>query len=212
MAATRVAPAFSGLLFLALFVGGSFLQPEAPQDEGASADEIRAFYDRNARSMTAGLALGFVGLAFLLWFVGHLRDRVGGVAFGAGLVLAGLWMLVLALETAPFLLDRAAASDARVEAVFAFDLLAEAVGDATTVPRAVFVGAASAAFLRGGQFRALGWAGLPVAAACLAGVLFPLEAGPWGAVWFAGLVLFLAWFLALAITVPTAALRREVSA
>ena len=201
--------AVCGAAYALLWLASGFFSPEGPADETATAGQISSFFAQNGPTLGLGVALNLVSSAFFVVFVGGLYGvlrRAAGeggnlseIAFAGGLLTAGLFLVGAAMSAVPLLVEMEGARPTLVETLYAVGGVGnEAMGDVTTVTRAVFVGAASAVALRyGGLPRWLGWSGAAVALVSLAASLFPLEYDVFGLLWFVAFMLFPLWvFLA----------------
>lgn len=191
-----------GIVFVALSIVWGILISDAPGFDDSDA-EITSFYadgGDSGRVFLASILLGWSPI-FLLWFLGSLRSmlrraegdtgRLSAVAFGAGIALASLvWVKVAvtgAVAAAVEYSDTFTADPDTVkfgDAVFLWLLSNEGVAGG------VLIAATSVIALRTGVFPAwLAWAGLAVAlVSFFAGFLFGLQ-----------LFLLLAWILVVSL-------------
>ena len=204
--------AISGLLFVALFFTAFFgLQDlDFPPAGSASAEEIRAFFERE-RPRMAFATLGFTaGWTAFLWFIGSIRSpgtapdgvrRLESVATGAGVIVAGLALAGVALHSEFVFADPTTDAATLVSQLALFDASGGLFG-ITPFLRAVFVGALSIVALRdGGSMRWLGWFGLLVAATNVLGGIDYVIPADWSLTGhpLLDLIAFLAWILAASI-------------
>jgi hypothetical protein len=197
--------AYAGIAFVALTVAWAVLLIVADRPgHNSSNDTISEFWDDSGKRglvLLATVALSFAGAA-LLWFLGSFRvvlrraegepARLATIAFGGGVVLAGLMFvknsidaglaIALEFEADGFTLDPDAYRT--LHAVFLGLLVHEGIA------AAVLIGAASLLALRTRLFPGwLAWAGIVFALLALASWLvagFPL-------------ILVLAWVLAVSV-------------
>jgi hypothetical protein len=195
---TRWSP-LGGIVFVALWLV-AFIAALV-EEPGTSDAEVIAHYTDSANQGRAQMASFLIVLAglFFLWFIAGLRSRLAraegaaGVrttlAFGAGLVSSGLWIVAAAFwmgvgytaqETREYTVDP---DTVRLVAEMAY--LIWVFGTAVAL---VLVLATSLVALRTDLLpRWLAWAGLPVAAVILLTALF------------VGFFVFLAWVLATSV-------------
>lgn len=175
--ATNRIAAFTGVLFFALVM----VAPEPNiGTERPSAEQVKRFYLENQQSFRASLLLVGLAYAFFLCFLAVVRSELrraeGGsgtlssLAWGAGLLLAGFFVLGNALHVVPAVVsadtDPAQAATWRVFGEEAYDTLVEA----STFWVGVMMAAVSLIVLRqGGLPRWLGWTAAVIGAAALIG-------------------------------------------
>ena len=105
--------AAGGLVFAVLIIVGFAIVIPKPPDLDSSAARIAAYYVDHQSAIQAGLTIISIGLFFFFWFLGSLRSalataegghgRLTSVAYGAGLVAAGVLMVgIAAAEAAAF--------------------------------------------------------------------------------------------------------------
>ena len=90
----------AGLVFVLLFVIALVIVPNPPKS-GAPAHEIQRHFSEHAGVIRASTYFGVLSLIFFIALLAGLRSRISrfnadvfaGIAFGGGLVLAGLAML-----------------------------------------------------------------------------------------------------------------------
>lgn len=198
----------AAVFFVALLVASSFFLPEGPSDETATSEQITSFYAQNETTLAIGVSLSILSWAFFIWFLASLRDVLseaasgsGGsssIAFGSGLVTAGLFLSSSALSAMPLLVDMGEAASPLIW--YSIANSSEALGDVTTVTRGVMALAVSWPAIRFGVFpKWLGWIGVIIAVLSLVGSGFPISGGPFGLIWFLGYALFLLWLLIIGI-------------
>jgi len=198
----RWAP-LTGIVFVALIVVTFFVPAASPPSAGDPASDVVAWFDEHETALLTSGYLSGLALIFFVWFLGSLQRRLrdGGeprlavIAFGGGLVLAGIALLGNA--TAQYLAWGLAA-DLDAETVRALWLIG--FGSLVyTFPLVVLVEAIAIAALRSRVFprwyAALGF---------LAGLWFVVGGAayaddgffsPTGAYGFIGFLAFLVWVL-----------------
>jgi hypothetical protein len=207
MAWERIGAA-AGLVFVFLFLVAFGLELSDFPDPGlVTAEEIVVFVEANK------LRLGLVAVLFalswtaFLWFMGSPRStltkveetqRLSSVAFGGGVVIAGLSLALLGLQLEVVMADFTVVEETAVVSRWVlFDASGGLLG-ITPFPRAVLLGAASLVVLRfGGLPRWLGWLGLAGAIVNLVGgfdYLAPSNVSYTGHP-LADLMIFLIWVL-----------------
>ena len=200
--------ASTGLLFFAFFLAAFGLELADFPDPGlVRADEIVAFVEAHrTRLGLVAVTYALSGMAFL-WFLGSLRtalakgeatQRLSSIAFGAGILTAGLLLAFSGLQLEIVFADFTTLQEPAVVGRWVlFDASGGLLG-ITPFPRAVFLGSASLVILRYGGFPLwLGWFGLVGAIVNLMGG-FDLLATP--SISFTGhpladLFLFLIWVM-----------------
>lgn len=198
----------TAIFSVALLVASSFFLREGPSDEIATPEQITSFYTQNETTLAIGVSLSILSWAFFIWFLGGLSDavsqaesssgRLSTIAFGSGLLTAGLFLASSALSSMPLLVDLGKADSPLIW--YSIAGTSEALGDVTTVTRGVMVLAVSWAAIRLAAFpKWLGWSGIIIAVLSLVGSGFPISGGPFGLIWFLGFALFLVWVLAIGV-------------
>lgn len=203
----------TGMLFVLLFVIGFFGLgiAEAPEFGSSSAEEIGRFLEENRSRLFWHAALPTLGWALFVWFVSRLRlvlaaaEGGGGgwlssVAFGSGLLVAGLFLAFHGLHA-----EFAAAhlSGGRAESILSRWTIIDAsfaLFGGTTFLRVSFIASTSLVAIRlGGLPKWMGWIGIGTALVSFVDGFGVLEALGLPLLDFA---LFLAWvFLASALLV-----------
>jgi hypothetical protein len=156
--------AASGYLVFALGVAAAAFERGAPP-ANAPVEETLAFFAKYRRELLAQSLLFVLSAGAYLWFFGSLRSfllraegetgRLSSVAFGAGVVWAGLQMVFQGVQVA-----LAMGSDGEVDPALAGMLgdLAYALSVIAYVPMAVLLAAVALVSLRTRAFPAwLGW-------------------------------------------------------
>lgn len=198
----------TAIFFVVLLVTSSFFLPEGPSDETATPEQITSFYGQNETTLAIGISLSIISWGFFIWFLGSLRDvlsqtesssdQLSTIAFGSGLLTAGLFLASSALSSMPLLVDLGRADSPTVW--YSIAGTSEALGDVTTVTRGVMALAVSWLAIRHGVFsKWLGWSGMIISVLSLVGSGFPIIGGPFGLVWFLGYALFLLWVLVIGV-------------
>lgn len=103
----RWAP-FSGIVFVALLVATFFLPAKTPPDTGDSAATWVSFIEAHRTAILANAYVSGLAIVFFLFFLGSLvtrlraagEQRLGAVALGGGLVLAGLALIWMSMQAA----------------------------------------------------------------------------------------------------------------
>jgi hypothetical protein len=200
--------AASGLVFFVLFLLAFGLELSDFPDPGlVTAEEIVVFVEANQPRLGLVAILFAVSWSAFLWFMGSLRStltkveptqRLSSVAFGAGVVIAGLSLALAGLQLEVVMADFTVVEETAVVSRWVlFDASGGLLG-ITPFPRAVLLGAASLVILRyGGLPRWLGWLGLAGAIVNLVGgfdYLAPSNASYTGHP-LADLMVFLIWVL-----------------
>jgi hypothetical protein len=172
--------AATGLLFVALFGIAFAIESKDFPDPGLVPPSLIVSYVEEYLSRLGQAAILYaLAWSSFLWFLGSLRAslakveataRLTSVAFGAGLLVAGLFFAFAGLQLEILFSDFTTRQDIAVTSRW---VLYDAVGGLfgiTAFPRGVLLGAASLIILRHGGFpRWLGWLGLAVALLNLAG-------------------------------------------
>lgn len=172
--------ASAGMLFVALFLVAFGLDiKDFPEAGSASAKEIEAFIEEQRVRIGLSTASYALAWAAFLWFIGRLRSALSRaepeqllatVAFGGGLLTAGLFLAGTALQSEIIFADLATNDEVTLLAQWALFDASGGFFAMTPLFKAVFVGAAALAILRrGGLPRWLGWAGLLAAIANFVG-------------------------------------------
>jgi hypothetical protein len=207
-----------------LLVGGAalltvlalFLEGPEPPDDGASAAEVRSFWEGaiDGRALQAmGELLAVVGIIGLTVGLRSLARRHRGDPLLLDLsllsgALVAVWMFAQsAVDMVPVVAaDDEGTLDHYPDAtLLAMDFVArlgETFGDVATAPRGLFLLAVSLLALQTRMLpRWLAWFGLVVAAASLVAVLaVAVPSAALAVVWFVGLFGFLLWTLVLGVT------------
>ncbi|HXG76552.1 MAG TPA: hypothetical protein VNJ53_08280 [Gaiellaceae bacterium] len=202
----RWAP-LTGIVFVALIVVTFFVPAASPPSaEDPASDVVAWFADHETALLTSGYLSG-LALVFFVWFLGSLQRRLtdGGepriavVAFGGGLVLAGIAVIGNAISQ---YLAWGLARELDEETVRALWLLGFG-GLAYAFPLVVLVEATALAALRSKVFPQ--WYG---ALGFLAGLWYAIGGAayandgffsPTGAYGFIGFLVFLVWVLLTSI-------------
>jgi hypothetical protein len=172
--------AAAGVLFVALFlIGFGFEVKDFPEAGLASAEQIRGFVEHNRFRIGVSTAAYALAWTSFVWFVACMRavlsrneDRSGlsSVAFGSGLLTAGLFLAGTALQSEVIFSDWATGDEVTTLSQWALYDASGGLFGITPFPRALFIGAAAVAVIReGGLPRWLGWAGVLAAFANLVG-------------------------------------------
>lgn len=198
----RWAP-LTGIIFVGLLVVTFFLPTASPPSADDPASDVVAWFDDHETALLTSSYIGGLALIFFVWFLGSLQRRIrdGGeprlavIAFGGGLVLAGIALLGTAVQQ---YLAWGLAQDLDEETVRALWLIGFG-GPAYAFPLVVLVEATAIAALRSRIFpqwyAALGF---------LAGLWFVVGGAayandgffsPTGAYGFIGFLAFLVWVL-----------------
>jgi len=200
--------AVSGFLFVAFFLTAfvGLQDLDFPAAGSVSAAEIQSFVEREQLRVALATLSYTAGWAAFLWFIGSMRKlgavsdsvrRLEWVAASAGVLVAGLALAGVALQSEIMLSDQTTDVATIVSQWALFDASGGLFG-ITPVLRAVFVGALSLVAIRdSGPMRWLGWFGLLVAAAnVLGGIDFVIPAD-WSLTGhpLVDLMAFLAWIL-----------------
>ena len=179
MAWERIGAA-TGIVFVVLFLLAFGLELHDFPDPGlVGADEIVMFIEANQSRLGLVTILYAVSWTAFLWFMGSLRSRLAtvepsqrlsSVAFGAGILIAALSLVMSGLRAEIVLADFTTAVDAAVTGRWALYDASGGLLGITPFPRAVILGSASLVVLRfGGLPRWLGWLGVVSALVNLAG-------------------------------------------
>lgn len=195
----RSVAALAGFAFGVLFLGSAFLLPEGPPKHSQDADGIRAYLDEHGLLLGWGIGVTSLAAIAVVVFAAAIPPAGGpwnAIATTAAGVLAASTLVAGGLLGLPLLLD----ADSPPESVRAAWLMSrggnEAVGDAASAARALFVASAALVLVRTRATPA--WVaafGYAVAATALAGAFWALPFGAVGLLFFAGLVLSAAWVL-----------------
>ncbi|MGQ0848551.1 MAG: hypothetical protein ACT4OP_05445 [Actinomycetota bacterium] len=172
--------AATGLLFVALFLVALGLDVRDFPDPGIAGPGLIATYVETQRPRM-GLVAVLLALSWtaFLWFLGSLRTalarveastRLTSVAYGAGLLAAGLFFAFTGLQLEILFADFTTFQKSAITSRWTLFDAAGGLFGITSFPRAVFLGAASLVILRhGGLPRWLGWLGVAGALLNLAG-------------------------------------------
>jgi hypothetical protein len=172
--------AATGIVFVVLFLIAFGLDLHDFPDPGlVAADDIVTFIEAHQSRLGLVAILYAVSWTAFLWFLGSLRSglaavepsqRLSSIAFGAGILTAGMSLVMSGLRAEIVLADFTTAVDAAVTGRWVvYDASGGLLG-ITPFPRAVILGAASLVVLRfGGLPRWLGWLGVVSALVNLAG-------------------------------------------
>jgi len=204
--------AISGFVFVALFLAAFFgLQDlDFPPAGSASAEQIRSFFDRERARMALSTVSYTAAWTAFLCLIGGIRSpgtardsvrRLEGVATTAGVLVAGLALAGVALQSEILLADPTTDEATLVSQLALFDASGGLFG-ITPFLRAVFVGALSIVALRdGGTTRWLGRLGLLVTAINVLGGIDYVSPADWSLTGhpFVDLFAFLAWVLAASV-------------
>lgn len=210
------APA-SGIVFVVLMVIALALtgEPARYDDSGSSISEWIA---GNRRELLIGTILQGGALFMLLWYLGtlgtRLREageaRLGAVAFGAGVVIAGMAIVTIMIVGGLAYGIEQNTDSATIKTLYDLQL---AAGPLFAWPLAALAAATSIASLRSGVFPQ--WYGLASAAGTVWFVVAGLSWAREGffevdgtAVWI-GLIVFLAWTLVTSVVLLQQAQARE---
>jgi hypothetical protein len=177
--------ALGGVLYVVLYVIGVIILFNGAPDSASAPAKIQAWYgDSGHRNRIAiGWILAGLGLFFLIWFIGSLREavRAGDRTGFLGAIVAIGGAIYVAIDLAALGLDmgiRTMSDDTYHHTVYAGVI--HAADDASyvmhssgTAGMAAMIFAASAAILAGrGLPRWLGWFGLLAGLAALVSILF----------------------------------------
>jgi len=204
--------AISGFVFVALFLIAFFgLQDlDFPPAGSASAEEIRAFFGREQVRMALATVSYAAAWTAFLWFIGGIRSpgtaadsvrRLDGVATWAGVLVAGLALAGVALQSEILLADPTTDEATLVSQLALFDAAGGIFG-ITPLLRATFVGALSIVALRESGFKLwLGYFGLLVAAINVLGGIDYVNPADWSLTGhpLLDLIAFLGWILAASL-------------
>lgn len=172
--------AATGIVFVVLFMIAFGLELHDFPDPGlVGADEIAAFIEAHQTRLGLVAILYAVSWTAFLWFIGGLRSRLAtvepgqtlsSVAFGAGVLIAVLSLVMSGLRAEIVLADFTTAVNAAVTSRWALYDASGGLLGITPFPRAVILGSASLVVLRfGGLPRWLGSVGVVSALVNLAG-------------------------------------------
>ena len=172
--------AATGIVFVVLFLIAFALDLHDFPDPGlVRADEIVMFIEAHRSRLGLVAILYAVSWTAFLWFMGSLRSglavvepsrRLSSIAFGAGIVIVALSLVMSGLRAEIVLADFTTEVDAAVTARWTLYDASGGLFAITPFPRAVILGSASLAILRfGGLPRWLGWVGLVSALVNLTG-------------------------------------------
>lgn len=212
----RWAPA-SGIVFVGLMVVARILigEPARYDDSGSS---ITAWLAGSRRDLLIASILQGGALAMFLWYLGSLgtrlreagEARLGAVAFGAGVVIAGMAAVTITVVGGLAYGIEQNTDSAMIKTLYDLQL---AAGPLFAWPLAALAGATALASLRTGIFPQ--WYGL----ASAAGTVWFVVAGlSWaregffevdGAAVWVGLIVFLAWTLVTSVVLLQQAQARE---
>ena len=212
----RWAPA-SGIVFVGLMVVAFVLigEPAGYDDSGSS---IATWLADNRRDLLLATILHGGALLMFLWYLGSLgtrlreagEARLGAVAFGAGVVIAGMAAVTITIVGGLAYGIEQNTDSAMIKTLYDLQL---AVGPLFAWPLAALAGATALASLRTGIFPQ--WYGL----ASAAGTVWFVVAGlSWaregffevdGAAVWVGLIVFLAWTLVSSVVLLQQAQARE---
>lgn len=204
-----------------LFVVSIFFEGPVEPDDNASADQLRTYYSDNLAAIELqvfGEVLSALALILLAVGVGRLvRSAWSGLTTDLAVVagaLTAVWMWVqAAVDLVPAVVadDDGSFENVADSTMLSLDLVArigETFGDVATVPRSLFVLAASIAMISSRVLpRWLGYVGVAVGTAGLLGVAGVAFGGALTIPWFVGLFGFLLWTLVLAVTCLARAVR-----
>lgn len=212
----RWAPA-SGIVFVGLMVVAFVLigEPARYDDSGSS---IAAWLAGNRRDLLLATILQGGGLLMFLWYLGSLgtrlreagEARLGAVAFGAGIVVAGMAAVTIAVCGGLAYGIEQNTDSAMIKTLYDLQL---AAGPLFAWPLAALAGATALASLRTGIFPQ--WYGLASAAGT---VWFVVAGFSWaregffevdGAAVWVGMIAFLAWTLVTSVMLLQQAQARE---
>ena len=95
--------ALSGIVFVGLFIASFFAAPKPPDLNDSRLQWVNYFLDHHRAVKISGILGGLAVIAFV-WFLGSLgtairasgEQRVAAIAFGGGLVTAGLALVTIA--------------------------------------------------------------------------------------------------------------------
>jgi len=203
--------AASGIVYGLLWLSSGFFSAQGPQAETATAPQIIDFFAQHAPTLAVGVSIGLISSGVFLVFLSSLHNRLqqaegpggwlSGVTYAGGLLTVGLFLAGLAMMVVPLLVELDRAPDVVVQSWYALSTVGnEAIGDVTTITRAMLIGAASLVMLRSHYFpRWLGWIGSFIALLSLVASLFPLGIGVVGLFWFVAFLLFPLWVLLTSI-------------
>ena len=136
--AERLAAA-SGFVFVALYIVAFFVAGKPPTLSSSNAKVASYFVDHHRAGLVQAIALGLAVIAFI-WFLGSLgaalrkagEGRLASIAWGGGIVAAGLAMLATTINAALFmrvaLESPAMAGGLYVLSVTAFTVIGFAIG------------------------------------------------------------------------------------
>ena len=196
----------SGIVYVLLWLSSSFFWAEGPNTETASVEQIVVFLEQQQLPIGIGASMGLLAFGALLIFLAHLHHALQqveesfvlpAIAYAGGVLTVGLFLAGIALAVMPLLLELEQAAPSVIQTVYVVSRIGnEALGDVTTITRAVLIGAAALAMLRSTRFpRWIGWLGIGIALLSLLASLFPLAIGGVGFVWFVAFMLFPVWVL-----------------
>jgi len=163
--------AATGYLVVALGIAGAAFERGAPPATAPVAESL-AFFAQYRSELLAQSLLFVLSAGLYLWFFGSLRSfllraeggsgRLSNVAFGAGIIWAGLQMIFQGAQVA---LAMGAGGDLTPTVAGIFGDLAYALSVIAYVPMAMMLAAVAVVSLRTGAFpKWLGWLSAAVAA------------------------------------------------
>jgi hypothetical protein len=177
--------AATGIGSVALILAGFFSSPDMPDEHDSPQTFVSFFLDSGHRNRTlVSSVLVGVGLLLLLWFLGSLRTalrrpegepgRLSGVAFGAGLVFAGVLLVanatLLAVPAAIDFFDRIQLDG---NTIMLMQGLGFMIFSTSGLAAAAMIMAASLLAMRVGAFpKWFGWVGFLLALGSLATFIF----------------------------------------
>jgi hypothetical protein len=177
----RLAP-LSGILFLVLIAVGNAMQGSTPALHG-DADAVADFYGDKATRIAVGMSLSLLGLFFLAWFLGSLRERLlagegrdghlAAIVVGAGFAAIALMAAGFALTAAGALRAQEAGAIPADQAAVFYDGGLALTGLAAPIAMAVLLAATAGGALRFGALpRWFGWLSIVLA---VLGIITPLS-------------------------------------
>jgi hypothetical protein len=172
-----------GILYVVLFIVGSWLMLHGSPDSSSAPGKIVQYYSDsgNRDKIGFGWMLAGVGLFLLIWFVAGLRELVldlGGSFLAAVVAIGGAVYTALALTAIALNMGIQTMSDDTYQHTVYPELI-HAAGDASYIIHATggagaaaMIFAASAALIRSRRATWLGWFGLLAGLGALLSVVF----------------------------------------